>query len=102
MFLCALVSLMHQNVTLDLTSHTEDWFHFMVDKVDVAGAFKKHEELATAELRTTAAHTNSIARELRVTTARVESIAQEGNDMVRISFNVLMLGSPTQGAGSPR
>ena len=74
----------------------------MIDKADVVGAFKKHEELATAELHTTAAHTNSIARELRVTTARVESIAQEGNDMVRISSSELMLGSPTQSAGSPR
>ena len=94
---------MHQFVGFTgLTAHTEDWFSVMVDNVDVAGAFEKHEELATAELRTAVAHTNSIARELRVTTARVESIAQEGNDMVLISFSELMLGSPTQSAGSPR
>ena len=51
----------------------------MIDKVAVADAFKKHEQLATAELRMTAAHTNSIVRELRVTTARTETIAQEGS-----------------------
>ena len=56
----------------------EDWFHVIVDKVDVAGAFKKHEELANAELRTTAAHTNAIVRETRVTAAHTETIAQDG------------------------
>ena len=74
----------------------------MMDKVDVADAFKKHEELATAELLTTAAHTNSIARELRVTTSRVETIAREGKNLVHVSFSELMLCSPTQGAGSLR
>ena len=74
----------------------------MIDKVDVADAFKKHEELATAELRMTAAHTNSIVRELRVTTARTETIAQEGENLVHISFSELMFYSPTQGTGSPR
>ena len=94
------MSLVDQNVRLDLISYTEDWFHVMVDKVDVAGAFKKHEELATAELRMTAAHTNSIARELYVTTARVETIAREGEDVVHISLSKLTLCSPTCPTGS--
>ena len=93
---------MHQNVRLDLTSHTEDWFHVMVDKVDVASAFKKHEELAKAELRATVAHTNAMTRELLVTTAYVATIAREGEDPFHISYNELMLCSPTQGAGSLR
>ena len=76
---------------LDLSSYTEDWFHVMVEKVDVAGAFQMLENLATAEQRATVTHTNSIARELRVTTARVESIAQEGNDMARILYSELMI-----------
>ena len=102
MFLCALVSLMHQNVRLDLTSHTEDWFHVMVDKVDVASAFKKHEELATAELRTTSAHTNSIVRELRVTTAHVETIAREGENLPHVFLRELITFSSAQGTGSVR
>ena len=87
---------------LELTVSAEDWFHVMVDKVDVAGAFKKHEELATAELRTTAAHTNSIVRELSAAASRIETIVQEGEDLVHMSFRELTPCRSAQGPGSLR
>ena len=87
---------------LDLISYTEDWFHVMVDKVDVAGAFKRHEELATAELRTTAAHTNSIVRKVSAATSRIEIIVQEGEDLVHMSYRELTACRSAQGPGSLR
>ena len=93
---------MHCALRLDLSSYTEDWFHVMVEKVDVAGAFQTLEDLATAEQRATVTHTNSIARELQVATAHVETMTREGEDLVHVSFSELILCSPTQGTGSPR
>ena len=86
---------------IDLIADIEDYFRVMIDKVDVADACKRHEELATAELRTTIAHTNALVREMHETTARgTESITREGEDLARFPCRELMSCSPAQGTGS--
>ena len=60
-----------------LITRIEDYFLVMIDSLDVADTFRKHEELAKAELRLTVAHTNAVARELCIAAARTEATAQD-------------------------